>query len=54
VVLGCVLEALEVSAVSARPERVQRRNITFAPRHATRVRVVPAGAPSRPAAIAPL
>jgi len=54
VVLGCVLEALEVSAVSARPERVQRRNITFAPRHATRVRVVPASAPSRPAAIAPV
>jgi len=53
-VLGCVLEALEVSAVSARPERVQRRNITFAPRHATRVRVVPASAPSRPAAIAPV
>jgi cytochrome P450 len=43
VVLRCVTATLELSAVSSRPERVRRRNITFAPRHGARVRVVPAG-----------
>jgi cytochrome P450 len=43
VVLGAVLARLELAAASPRPERVQRRNITFAPRHGTRVRVTPAG-----------
>jgi cytochrome P450 len=43
VVLGVVLRRLELAAASPRAERVQRRNITFAPRHGTRVRVTPAG-----------
>jgi cytochrome P450 len=44
VVLSAVLARLDLAAVSARPERVQRRNITFSPRHGTRVRAAPASA----------
>jgi cytochrome P450 family 135 len=44
VVLRAVLGRLDLTAVSARPERVQRRNITFSPRHGTRVRAAPASA----------
>jgi cytochrome P450 len=39
VVLSAVLGRLDLAPVSARSERVQRRNITFSPRHGTRVRV---------------
>jgi cytochrome P450 len=39
VVLSAVLGRLDLVPVSARSERVQRRNITFSPRHGTRVRV---------------
>ena len=42
VVIGCVLRALDVAAVHAAPERVQRRNVTFSPRHGTRMRVLTA------------
>ena len=42
VVLSSVLARLDLSPVSARQERVQRRNITFSPRHGTRVRAAPA------------
>jgi cytochrome P450 len=43
VVLACVLNRLELTALSGRPERIQRRNITFSPRHGTRVRAARAG-----------
>jgi cytochrome P450 family 135 len=39
VVLSSVLARLDLTPVSARPERVRRRNITFSPRHGARVRV---------------
>jgi cytochrome P450 family 135 len=42
VVLTSVLTRLELVAVSG-AERVQRRNITFSPRHGTRVRAAPTG-----------
>ncbi len=58
VVLRVMLRELELSAVGTRAERVTRRNVTFSPRHGTRVRVRPrvvAGgpppAPRQPAAV---
>jgi cytochrome P450 len=42
VVLSSVLARLDLTPVSGRSERVQRRNITFSPRHGTRVRAAPA------------
>jgi cytochrome P450 family 135 len=42
VVLSCVLERLDVLS-RRRAERVQRRNITFAPRHGSRVRLTRPG-----------
>jgi cytochrome P450 len=44
VVLSAVLGRLDLTAVSARPEAVRRRNITFSPRHGTRVRAATASA----------
>jgi cytochrome P450 len=39
VVLETILQRLQVEALSARAEHVARRNVTFSPRHGTRVRV---------------
>lgn len=39
VVIAAVLGRLELSSAARRPERIARRNITFSPRHGTRVRV---------------
>jgi cytochrome P450 len=37
VVLGTVLRRFDLRAGSRRAERVARRNVTFSPRHGTRV-----------------
>lgn len=39
IVLASMLRALTFEAASRRPEGVRRRNVTFSPRHGTRVRV---------------
>ena len=41
VVLAAVLRRMDLSAASTAPERVARRNVTFSPRHGTRVRARP-------------
>ncbi|HWK30184.1 MAG TPA: cytochrome P450 [Solirubrobacter sp.] len=41
VVLGAVLERFDLRGASARAERVARRNVTFSPRHGTRVVATP-------------
>jgi cytochrome P450 len=42
IVIAAVLERLDLAPESQRPEPVARRNITFAPRHGTVVRALPA------------
>ena len=37
VVLGVILRRFDLRAASRRAERVARRNVTFSPRHGTRV-----------------
>jgi cytochrome P450 len=38
VALGAILQRVTIEPVSAEPERVARRNVTFSPRHGTRIR----------------
>ena len=45
-VLAAVLRAVELEAVQRRGEAIARRNITFVPRHGTRVRVTGRAAPA--------
>jgi cytochrome P450 len=60
VVLRTMLRGLELRAASPRAEHVTRRNVTFSPRHGTRVLARPrrhggatGGAPARPVAAVP-
>jgi cytochrome P450 family 135 len=48
VVVAAVLRRVELEAVERRGEAIARRNITFAPRHGTRVRVRSRVAPAAP------
>jgi cytochrome P450 len=41
IVLGAILRGFDLHAVSGRAERVARRNVTFSPRHGTRVIATP-------------
>ena len=51
VVLSTVLSRVRLAAGEARPEAVARRNITFAPRHGTRVAVLDVDRRAQPAAL---